>query len=86
MEVLHLSRITRTSQNNYLSKREVYGAKYLSSESEVVSQNNYLSKREVYLLVSMVFVPLIVLSQNNYLSKREVYNQGGTATNNLIRT
>ncbi len=38
------------SQNNYLSKREVYmrGFPHRSDEILVESQNNYLSKREVY--------------------------------------
>ena len=37
------------SQNNYLSKREVYGVDYVRNLNGMVSQNNYLSKREVYL-------------------------------------
>ena len=37
------------SQNNYLSKREVYQFhKVLSVTTRAMSQNNYLSKREVY--------------------------------------
>ena len=64
---------TIESQNNYLSKREVYRfwtyARYLPK----MSQNNYLSKREVYYLLRKRISGL-GLSQNNYLSKREVYS------------
>ncbi len=36
------------SQNNYLSKREVYQVSVITMCGERPSQNNYLSKREVY--------------------------------------
>ena len=36
------------SQNNYLSKREVYVIDMDTREVVAWSQNNYLSKREVY--------------------------------------
>ncbi len=39
---------TNQSQNNYLSKREVYKDYEGLVKSFIVSQNNYLSKREVY--------------------------------------
>ena len=62
------------SQNNYLSKREVYAAWYMESKKDASSQNNYLSKREVYISIDAETNGLWGKpSQNNYLSKREVY-------------
>mgnify|MGYP000732901196 CR=1 FL=1 len=40
--------LEKVSQNNYLSKREVYKAKHALNVAKLKSQNNYLSKREVY--------------------------------------
>ena len=38
----------KVSQNNYLSKREVYQIIKEQTMERETSQNNYLSKREVY--------------------------------------
>ncbi len=44
--------INNLSQNNYLSKREVYINSIVGQILKTkMSQNNYLSKREVYLAV-----------------------------------
>ena len=62
------------SQNNYLSKREVYEDRFYSTFDFSLSQNNYLSKREVYSSFFDYYCEEPDLSQNNYLSKREVYS------------
>ena len=43
------------SQNNYLSKREVYPIIKIKIWMTKSSQNNYLSKREVYLTQNVSF-------------------------------
>ena len=57
-----------TSQNNYLSKREVYLTGDIGHLLQILSQNNYLSKREVYDWSSDYCSSTVEESQNNYLS------------------
>ena len=62
------------SQNNYLSKREVY----LTLQEIKGKLDNCLkittSQRERFMFLNQFNSPL-TLSQNNYLSKREVYTK-----------
>ena len=72
------------SQNNYLSKREVYLTGDIGHLLQM-SQNNYLSKREVYTNCIHSAELRAAASQNNYLSKREVYTKVSTSRSKIQR-
>ena len=61
------------SQNNYLSKREVY----ISLIKEIAAEQKRLkittSQRERFISILWHMGHVVEASQNNYLSKREVY-------------